>query len=150
MRFSVSFWLLFTAPLSAQWQRQASPTTADLRGITYIGNGVAWASGSNGTVLRTEDAGAHWHLCPIPPDAENLDFRGIQAFDANTAIVMSSGKGDLSRLYKTADACRTWSLVFTNPDKENFWDAIYVRPAYSSWKAPSHAGAAPNIGDRNR
>jgi photosystem II stability/assembly factor-like uncharacterized protein len=37
---------------------------------------------------------------------------------------MSSGAGDLSRLYKTIDACRTWKLVFTNPDKDGFWDAI--------------------------
>ena len=38
---------------------------------------------------------------------------------------MSSGKGDLSRLYKTTDGCKTWKLVFaTNPDKEGFWDAI--------------------------
>ena len=37
---------------------------------------------------------------------------------------MSSGKGDLSRLYKTTDACKTWKLVFTNPDREGFWDAV--------------------------
>ncbi len=37
---------------------------------------------------------------------------------------MSSGKGPLSRLYKTTDACQTWHLVFTNPDPEGFWDAI--------------------------
>ncbi|HMF63352.1 MAG TPA: hypothetical protein VK608_04625, partial [Edaphobacter sp.] len=48
----------------------------------------------------------------------------IQAFDENTAIVMSSGKGDLSRLYKTTDGCATWKLLFTNPDKEGFWDAL--------------------------
>ena len=64
--------------------------------------------------------------CAIPPDAEHLDFRGIQAFDANTAIVMSSGKGDLSRLYKTTDGCHTWKLLFTNPDKDGFWDAILL------------------------
>jgi hypothetical protein len=78
----------------------------------------------SGTVLRTTDDGAHWQLCATPPDAEKLDFRGIQAFDENTAIVMSSGKGDLSRLYKTIDGCQTWKLLFTNPDKEGFWDAI--------------------------
>ena len=32
--------------------------------------------------------------------------------------------GDLSRLYKTIDACRTWRLVFTNPDTDGFWDAL--------------------------
>jgi hypothetical protein len=37
---------------------------------------------------------------------------------------MSSGTGDQSRLYKTTDGCQTWTLLFTNPDKEGFWDAI--------------------------
>lgn len=108
----------------AQWAIENSGTTADLRGINNVGGGVAWVSGTNGTVLRTEDGGYVWQNCAIPPDAEHLDFRGIQAFDANTAIVMSSGKGDLSRLYKTSDGCHTWKLLFTNPDPNGFWDAI--------------------------
>jgi hypothetical protein len=113
-------------PARAQWTLQASNTTADLRGIHSIGNGVAWASGTNGTVLRTEDGGYVWQSCSVPPGAEHLDFRGIQAFDANAAIVMSSGKGELSRLYKTTDGCHSWKLLFTNPDKDGFWDALLV------------------------
>ena len=116
--------ILLATTAQAQFQIQDSHTTASLRGIHSIGNGVAWASGTEGTVLRTTDEGATWQRCATPPDAEKLDFRGIQAFDQNTAIVMSSGKGDLSRLYKTTDACKTWKLVFTNPDKEGFFDAI--------------------------
>jgi photosystem II stability/assembly factor-like uncharacterized protein len=111
-------------PAHAQWNLQQSNTTADLRGIDNVGHGIAWASGSNGTVLHTTDNGTTWLLCKTPPNAEHLDFRGVQAFDANTAIVMSSGKGDLSRLYKTTDGCQTWKLVFTNPDKDGFWDAL--------------------------
>ncbi len=109
---------------ASQWEIQDAHTTASLRGIHYVGNGVAWASGTDGTVLRTEDMGFVWQLCTIPPGAEKLDFRGIQAFDNNTAIVMSSGKGDLSRLYKTTDGCQTWKLLFTNPDKDGFWDSL--------------------------
>jgi hypothetical protein len=117
--------LLFSATAArAQFDLEESHTTVSLRGIHNVGNGVAWASGTNGTVLRTEDAGYLWQNCTIPPGAEKLDFRGIQAFDENIAIVMSSGKGDLSRLYKTTDGCQTWKLLFTNPDKEGFWDAI--------------------------
>ncbi len=108
----------------AQWTVQSSNTTADLRGIYSVGNGVAWASGTNGTVLRTEDGGFEWQTCAVPQGAEKLDFRGVQGFDANTAIVMSSGKGDLSRLYKTTDGCHSWKLVFRNPDPEGFWDAL--------------------------
>jgi len=109
---------------SSQWTIQDAHTTADLRGIHAIGNGVAWATGTEGTVLRTTNDGKDWQRCTTPPDAGHLDFRGIQAFDASTAIVMSIGKGPLSRLYKTTDACRTWTLLFTNHDPEGFWDAV--------------------------
>ena len=109
---------------SGPWVMQVSGTTAGLRGIHAVGGGVAWASGTDGTVLRTEDSGYMWQRCAMPPGAEKLDFRGIWAWDANTAIVMSSGPGDLSRIYKTTDGCSHWTLLFTNPDKDGFWDAM--------------------------
>ncbi len=108
----------------AQFDIEDSNTTASLRGIHNVGGGVAWASGTNGTVLRSEDGGYLWQTCNIPPGAEKLDFRGIQAFDANTAIVMSSGTGDLSRIYKTTDGCQTWKLLMTNEAPNGFWDAL--------------------------
>src|SRR6266567_6456316 len=120
---------LATKKIQAQFDIEDSNTTASLRGIHNIGGGVAWASGTNGTVLRTEDGGYLWQTCTIPPGAEKLDFRGIQAFNENTAIVMSSGLGDLSRLYKTTDGCQTWKLLFTNPDKEGFWDGLVADKA---------------------
>jgi hypothetical protein len=118
--------LTTTAPLTvtAQWTLQDAHTTADLRGIDNVGGGVAWASGSNGTILRTEDAGFVWQLCTKPPGGEHLDFRGVQGIDNNTAIIMSIGKGDQSRLYKTTDGCQTWHLLFTNPDPDGFFDAL--------------------------
>jgi hypothetical protein len=122
--FALTLTLHLNLVAHAQWDIEESHTTARLRGIHNAGGGVAWASGTNGTVLRTEDGGYLWQTCAIPPGAEKLDFRGIQAFDENTAIVMSSGPGDQSRLYKTTDGCQTWHLLFANPDKEGFWDAI--------------------------
>jgi hypothetical protein len=116
--------MLAVGSARAQWQILASGSTADLRGIHSVGQGVAWASGTQGTVLRTTDEGKSWERCATPPGAEGLDFRGVQAFDASTAIVMSSGKGALSRLYKTTDGCKSWRLMFTNPDADGFWDAI--------------------------
>jgi photosystem II stability/assembly factor-like uncharacterized protein len=109
---------------SGPWVLEKSGTTAGLRGIHAVGGGIAWASGTNGTVLRTEDGGYEWQSCAMPPGAEKLDFRGIWAWDDNTAIVMASGPGDASRLYKTVDGCSSWKLLFTNPDKDGFWDAV--------------------------
>ena len=120
----LGFAILSGVPALAQWEILASGSTSDLRGIHSIGHGVAWASGTEGTILRTTDDGKTWVRCATPPAAEHLDFRAIQAFDDKTAVVMSSGKGSLSRVYKTADGCRTWVLLFTNPDADGFFDAL--------------------------
>ena len=120
--------LLAASPAVAQWQIVTpAPAKSDMHSVYNVGNGAAWASGSNGTILRTTDSGAHWQLCAVPPDAKHLDLRGIQAFDASTAFVISSGKGALSRLYKTTDGCQTWTLLFTNP-KADQWDGIALGP----------------------
>jgi photosystem II stability/assembly factor-like uncharacterized protein len=140
--------LAATSTAQAQWDIEESHTTASLRGIHNVGGGVAWASGTNGTVLRTEDGGYLWQTCNIPLGAEKLDFRGIQAFDENTAIVMSSGTGDQSRLYKTTDACQTWKLLFTNPDgpDNGFFDTILFldRKLGLLFGDPAHGSAARN------
>jgi photosystem II stability/assembly factor-like uncharacterized protein len=109
----------------AQWLIEPTGSTASLRGIHSVNGKIAWASGTNGTILRTLDGGASWQACAVPPGGERLDFRGIQAFDASTAVVMSSGPGDLSRVYKTVNGCRTWKLIFSNPyAPDGFFDAI--------------------------
>ncbi len=113
------------------WQMQDSGTTAGLRGIDSVDGTVAWASGTDGTVLKTTDGGAHWVKCAVPDaakDGATLDFRGVQAWDAKAAIVMASGPGDKSRLYKTIDECRSWTLLFTNPDASGFWDGLQFIP----------------------
>lgn len=111
--------------LYGQWQAVPSAVTkASLRGVHNSGNGVIWVSGSEGTILRTGNNGLAWQQCPIPPDAQKLDFRGIWGFNADRALMMSSGPGNASRLYETTDGCRSCHLLFTNPDRTGFWDAI--------------------------
>jgi hypothetical protein len=109
------------------WQMQESGTTAGLRGIDSVDGTVVWASGTGGAVLRTVDGGAHWTKCAVPDGAQDgatLDFRGVQAWDAETAIVMASGPGEKSRLYKTVDGCKSWTLMLKNTDPDGFYDAF--------------------------
>lgn len=117
------------AEQTSPWVMQDSGTTAGLRGIYSVDGKIAWASGTGGTVLKTIDGGEHWQKCAVPDgdkDGATLDFRGVQAWDGQTAIVMASGPGEKSRLYKTTDGCKTWSLLLKNTDKDGFWDVLLL------------------------
>jgi hypothetical protein len=122
--FALSIFLGVGVPARAQWQMEQSGTTGSLRGIHAVTADIAWAGGSNGTVLRTLNGGQNWRACAVPAGADKLDFRSVWAWDADHAMVMSSGPGKESRLYSTHDGCRTWRLVFTNPDGDGFWDSL--------------------------
>lgn len=116
--------LLFASLAFAQtWVPQNSNTTASFRGASAVSAGVAWASGTGGTYLRTTDGGKSWAAAKVP-GADDLDFRDIHAADAQTAWLLSIGTGDKSRIYKTSDAGQHWKLQFTNPDAQGFFDAL--------------------------
>jgi photosystem II stability/assembly factor-like uncharacterized protein len=123
-RALVSFLVCVTAgstPASAQWQPQSSPTDAELRGLSVVSSNVVWASGQRGTVLHTLDGGAHWTRDTIP-GASALDLRAIAATSGTTAHAISIG--DSSRVYRTTDGGRTWSLRWSATRKGTFLDAI--------------------------
>jgi photosystem II stability/assembly factor-like uncharacterized protein len=109
---------------SGPWELEDSGSIAGLRGIHVAGGGVVWASGTDGTVLRSENTGHLWQRCATPPGTSKLDFRGIWAWDAQNVLALSSGPGDQSRLYRSSDGCSSWKLVLTNPDPAGFWDGI--------------------------
>jgi hypothetical protein len=123
---------LVTATASAQWQILDSHATADLQGIDAVTNDVAWVSGADGVILRTED-GRAWRTCAVPPGAANLNFTSIQGFDTKIAVVMSSGKGGLSRIYKTTDGCKTWKKVFENPNGSGAFESLHRATAFEMY-----------------
>ena len=116
--FLLSLGLVFVP----HWTLQTSGTTARLRGVSAVSERVAWASGSGATVLRTTDGGATWNKLNVT--SETLDFRDIDALDAQTAYVLSIGNGPASRIYKTTDAGATWTMQFKSDDPKAFLDAL--------------------------
>ena len=102
---------------------QDSGVKVRLRGISAVSADVAWASGREGTVLRTVDGGKHWQAIKVPGAGE-LDFRDVEGFDAETAVVLSIGPGEASRVYRTEDGGRTWQLTLQNKDPRAFFDCM--------------------------
>ncbi|HWF88969.1 MAG TPA: hypothetical protein VN659_09045 [Pyrinomonadaceae bacterium] len=117
-----SFFFLLAILALPHWTMQTSGVTQRLRGVSAVSEKVAWASGAGATVLRTGDGGVTWQKLSVTPEA--LDFRDIDAVDAQTAYVMSIGNGPASRIYKTTDAGKTWNLQFKNDDPKAFLDAM--------------------------
>lgn len=126
MRFLTSIFIVLfclISPACGQWQKQNSGTQVQLRGISAVSSTVAWASGANGTILRTVDGGTTWKRLNIE-GTEKLDFRNIHGFDEKTAYVLSIGPGEQSQIYKTTDGGEHWQLQFTNHDPKAFYDCF--------------------------
>ena len=117
--------LAFTSGDRASYDWKLTPTgsAARLRGLSVVSKRVVWTSGSLGTVLRTTNAGATWQSVG-PPGTSALQFRDIEAFDADTAVILSIGTGTDSRIYRTADGGSTWQLVFVNAEPNAFYDCM--------------------------
>lgn len=118
----LTFFLLLAILAVPRWTMQTSGVKQRLRGVSAVSEQVAWASGAGATVLRTGDGGVTWQKLNVTTEA--LDFRDIDAIDAQTAYVMSIGNGPTSRIYKTSDAGKTWNLQFKNEDPKAFLDAM--------------------------
>ncbi len=115
--------LAAASAVNAQWVKQTVNTNASFRGLSVVSEKVIWASGTGGTVIKTTDGGKIWRVMAVP-GADKLDFRDIEAFDSNTAYILSIGNGEASRIYKTVNGGDSWALQFTNTEPKAFFDAI--------------------------
>ena len=128
-------WLLVAIamllPGDPWWIRLPSGVDGNLRGVSVVvqrRGTTLWAVGSKGTVIVSTDGGTAWEKAAIP-NAETLDFRGVQAFESGIAYVMSSGEGEKSRIFKTTDTGKTWSVQYSGKEKAFFLDALVCKDA---------------------
>jgi photosystem II stability/assembly factor-like uncharacterized protein len=111
------------AGFDLSWQLTPTGSTARFRGLSVVDARTAWAGGSGGTVLRTTDGGRAWQSVG-PPDTADLQFRDIEAFDADHAVALTIGEGEASRIYTTANGGKTWTESFRNTDPRAFYDCV--------------------------
>jgi len=126
--FPLLAWLaVFAVSAGAQtWSIRSSGIDTNLRGVSAPGDGhegTVWVSGSNGVVMVTSDMGKRWKRLRVE-GGEDLDFRGVVAFNESKAYLMSSGEGAKSRIYKTTDGGASWKLEYSDERKEFFLDAL--------------------------
>ena len=99
-----------------------------IRGLSVVDDNIIWCSGSNGAVARSVDGGKSF-VWQTVAGYEKRDFRDIEAFDANTAIIM--GIAEPAIILKTKDGGQTWKKVFEDSTKGMFLDAMdFVAAVY--------------------
>jgi photosystem II stability/assembly factor-like uncharacterized protein len=98
-----------------------SGTNTSLRGLSVVNDNVIWVSGSHGTVGKSLNSGKKWNWMTVK-GFEGKEFRDIEAFDANTAIIMAVDSP--AYVLKTTDGGVTWKIVYENKTKGMFLDAM--------------------------
>ena len=98
-----------------------SRVESSFRGLSVVNQKVVWVSGTGGTVLRTIDGGKNWENISVP-NMEKIDFRDVEGFNKNIAIVM--GIASPARFYKTTDGGQNWKLVHFDDREGVFFDGM--------------------------
>jgi photosystem II stability/assembly factor-like uncharacterized protein len=130
-RFLWVFFFLFSITESFSLRKKIprveiihSGMNTSLRGLSVVNNNIVWVSGSHGMVGRSTNSGKNWKWMTVPGFEKN-DFRDIEAFDANTALIMSIDAP--AYILKTSDGGNTWKIVYENKTKGMFLDAMEFR-----------------------
>lgn len=113
--------LVYSTYTSAQYIKILHEDSLSFRGLSVVDNNVLWVSGTKGTVGRSIDGGVTWKWIKVA-GFEKIDFRDIEAFDKNIAIIM--GIADPAFILRTTDGGETWKTVYVNNTPGIFLDAM--------------------------
>jgi photosystem II stability/assembly factor-like uncharacterized protein len=106
--------------------RKASvASNSSCRSLSVATPQVAWAGCTAGKVFKTVDGGATWTVDSVR-GAARLDFRGIKAFDAHHAVVVSAGPAEqgAAKIFRTSDGGKSWSETWSDTTKGVFLDGV--------------------------
>lgn len=94
-----------------------------LRGLSVVSNQIMWVSGSGGTVGKSMDGGKTFNWIVVP-GFEKRDFRDIEAYDDQKAIIMAVAEPAV--ILKTVNGGKDWYKVFEDSTKGMFLDAMHA------------------------
>lgn len=128
--FPLFLFFYFSANAQIALQVLTEKNGVSLRGLSLPSKDVIWASGSKGSVVKSEDGGKTFNWMQVR-GFEQRDFRAIHAFDAQTAIIVAVAAPAV--ILKTKDGGQNWKLVTEIIDSNMFLDAIDFKDPSNGW-----------------
>lgn len=117
----LSFLVFSVTSFSQKIEVLTSGTKTSIRGLSVVNENIIWASGSGGKVARSTNGGKSFEWITVKGFEKN-DFRDIEAFDSNTAVIMAVA--DPAYILKTTNGGKDWKVVYSNSTKGMFLDAM--------------------------
>lgn len=110
---------------NAQWTNVNIPTKASFRAFKSKDDQI-WASGTQGTIGHSSDAGKTWEFLQVP-QAEKLDFRDLAIINDQEIMLMSAGPSEegKARIYQTVDGGKHWKIIFQVNESGYFFDCLH-------------------------
>ena len=90
------------------------------RGLHWTNDSTVWLSGSNGSILVSNNAGQSWDSLNTPT---NQDYRSIWVLDNGTIITAPAGQP--AAIFTTSSNGEIWQEVYNNDNEAAFFDAIH-------------------------
>ena len=122
--------------VQASWQTFDPGWPHTLIVVDVVNPMVVWAAGGGfpqatqgapavpGTVVRTVNGGQTWQNFLIPPDGTAQEFRDVEAFNPNRAVVLAPvTPAGYSRIFRTANGGNTWDKEF-DANQSDFYDSM--------------------------
>lgn len=122
---TLAIFLILALPLTGQsaLTLQKTGMTGSMRGLDVVSKKVIWISGTKGEFSVTHNGGKTW-LHDTVPGCRSMDFRDVQGFSADEALLMAAGPGKASAIYRTENGGKSWALTYQNTDENAFFDGM--------------------------
>lgn len=132
MKLRCILFILFTAVfaeahaqgISRRVEVLVNAPISSIRGLSVVTDEVVWVSGTQGKAGRSTNGGKTWEWFTVP-GCDSCDFRDIEAFSADRAVIM--GIAEPARIFLTEDGGQNWKQVYFNDTKGIFLDAMDFR-----------------------
>jgi len=93
-----------------------------IRALEVLNDSTVWFAANNGVWGYTEDAGKNWKIDSLTFEGKSPQFRSIAVLDTQTVLLLSIASPAL--LYRTSDKGKSWKIVYTNTNKDIFFDCM--------------------------